>query len=641
MKHTSLTFLTTYLRPFWQRVILLTGLLLVGIALQLFAPQVIRRFLDAAQAGETTRVLVTMGLVYLLVVVAQKALTLVNTYLSADLGWAATNRLRGDLAGHTMRLDMGFHKMRTPGEIIERIDGDVGNLAEYFSDLIVHVFSNTLLLVGVLFFMFREDWRFGVIGLVYALVTAVFLTLIQKPNVTLWGDISRAAADLFGYLEERFGGAEDIRANGGEAYVMQGLYPKMARLARKHVQVDLFGGFTFATSTMFYVLTLVVTLALAGALYLRGEMTIGAVFLMTFYIGLMEGPIKYIRRQMGNLQRAIASISRINEFFQLEPEVKDWASTGSASTGSASASAGWVTERVEVTEPVEVLVLPQQAPSVQFANVSFAYKDQFSLSPTLSQGEREPVLSPFGGGSGWGEGSNLVLDDVSFTLEPGKVLGVLGRTGSGKTTLTRLLFRLYDVDAGQILLDGVDVRTVRLRDLRRQVGMVTQEVQLFEATVRDNLTLFRRYDPERPPISDAAIVDAIDTLGLSGWLRALPNGLDTMLKTGGQGLSAGEAQLLAFTRLFLRDPRLVILDEASSRLDPATEQLLERAIDRLLQDRTGIIIAHRLQTVQRADEILILENGRSLEFGPRLVLANDPHSRFYHLLQTGLEAVLA
>ena len=232
------------------------------------------------------------------------------------------------------------------------------------------------------------------------------------------------------------------------------------------------------------------------------------------------------------------------------------------------------------------------------------------------------------------------MDDVGFTLEAGKVLGVLGRTGSGKTTLTRLIFRLYDVDTGRILLDGIDVRDVSLRDLRQHVGMVTQDVQLFEATVRDNLTLFRSYDPTRLSINDTDIVDAIDTLGLSDWFYALPDGLDTMLKTGGQGLSAGEAQLLAFTRMFLRDPQLVILDEASSRLDPATEQLLERAIDRLLQDRTGIIIAHRLQTVQRADDILILENGRSVENGARLELANDPNSRFAHLLQTGLQEVL-
>jgi ATP-binding cassette subfamily B protein len=246
---------------------------------------------------------------------------------------------------------------------------------------------------------------------------------------------------------------------------------------------------------------------------------------------------------------------------------------------------------------------------------------------------------------------------------------VLGRTGSGKTTLTRLLFRLYDVDAGAIRLHNgeskmndhrpqttvsplavvcglssviqTDIRDIPLSELRRHVGMVTQDVQLFAASVRDNLTLFANYDPAQPPIDDGRIVDALETLGLGDWLRGLPAGLDTVLEGGGKGLSAGEAQLLAFTRVFLRDPRLVVLDEASSRLDPGTERLLERAIDRLLAGRTGIVIAHRLRTVMRADDILILENGRVVEFGPRLTLAADPGSRFYRLLQTGLEEVLA
>ena len=236
--------------------------------------------------------------------------------------------------------------------------------------------------------------------------------------------------------------------------------------------------------------------------------------------------------------------------------------------------------------------------------------------------------------------SQNVLSEISFNLQPDKILGLLGRTGSGKTTLTRLLFRLYDVDVGTITLDGTDIRDVGLSDLRQHIGMVTQEVQLFEATIRDNLTLFRNYDPDSKTISDAQIIEAIKTLGLEAWFNELPDGLDTMLKSGGQGLSAGEAQLLAFTRVFLRNPRLIILDEASSRLDPATEQLLERAIDRLLYGRTAIIIAHRLGTVQRADDILILENGRIAEHGERIVLANNPQSRFYGLLQTGLEEVL-
>jgi ABC-type multidrug transport system fused ATPase/permease subunit len=230
-----------------------------------------------------------------------------------------------------------------------------------------------------------------------------------------------------------------------------------------------------------------------------------------------------------------------------------------------------------------------------------------------------------------------VLRDITFDLPPGRVLGLLGRTGSGKTTLIRLLLRLYDPDAGAVRLGdeaAVDIRHVTLHELRGRVGVVTQEIQLFNASIRDNLTFF---DDE---ITDARIRAVLDDLGLTPWLASLPEGLETVLEADGGGLSAGEAQLLAFTRIFLRDPGLVILDEATSRLDPATEALIERAVDRLVADRTAVVIAHRLGTVQRADEILILEDGRILEKGRRTALAADPTSHFAHLLRTGLDEVM-
>jgi len=230
--------------------------------------------------------------------------------------------------------------------------------------------------------------------------------------------------------------------------------------------------------------------------------------------------------------------------------------------------------------------------------------------------------------------SEPVIRDLDFRLEAGQVLGLLGRTGSGKTTLTRLLFRLYDPQSGAIALGGVNLKETSLQELRRRVGIVTQEVQLFHATIRENLTLFDETIP------DARILEAIEVLGLGPWLAGLPEGLDTVL-SGSGGLSAGEAQLLAFTRAFLHDPGLVILDEASSRLDPATEQLIERAVDRLLTNRTGIIIAHRLHTVHRADAILILESGERVEYGKRETLLRDPESRFARLMQAGMEEMLA
>jgi ATP-binding cassette subfamily B protein len=285
------------------------------------------------------------------------------------------------------------------------------------------------------------------------------------------------------------------------------------------------------------------------------------------------------------LQRATASINRITELRQEQPTILDGAGVD----------------------------FPEGALAVEFDQVSFHYED---------------------------DADTHVLNALSFNLKPGMVLGLLGRTGSGKSTLTKLLFRFYDPTVGAIRLGNgqgqmFDIRQARQVELRQHIGMVTQEVQLFQATVRQNLTLFD------DTVSDGRIMQVVEDVGLNEWLVALPYGLDTSLEAGGGSLSAGEAQLLAFARVFLADPGLVILDEASSRLDPATEQRMEKAINKLLTNRTGIIIAHRLDTVQRADEIMILDNGQIAEHGPCPELASNPQSRFYSLLQTGLEEAMA
>ena len=201
--------------------------------------------------------------------------------------------------------------------------------------------------------------------------------------------------------------------------------------------------------------------------------------------------------------------------------------------------------------------------------------------------------------------------------------------------MTRLLFRLYDPDEGRILIGGEDIRVARLTDLRDRVGLVPQDVRLFHGTVRDNLTFFHRSVP------DAHLLEVLGEMSLTRWYDSLPEGLDTMLQPDGGGLSSGEAQMLAFARVFLKDPGFVILDEATSRLDPSTEASIKRAIDRLVRGRTVLIIAHHLATIQRCDDIVILENGRLVEAGERKMLASDPTTRFHRLLQTGLEEVLS
>jgi ATP-binding cassette subfamily B protein len=321
------------------------------------------------------------------------------------------------------------------------------------------------------------------------------------------------------------------------------------------------------------------TATLAGYyLFRSGAITLGTAYLFVHYTNMLGRPIRDLTRQVETLQQIGASTSRLADLRAIESKTVDGPGAD----------------------------IPNGPLSLTFDNVSFAYTRD------------EPVLQ-----------------DLSFELEPGMVLGLLGRTGSGKTTLARLVFRLYDPLAGRIALGGVDVRQPGLKALRERVALVTQDVQLFRASVRDNLTFFDRR------ISDGRIREVIEELELADWYASLPEGLDTELESGGRGLSAGEGQLLAFTRVFLRDPGLVILDEASSRLDPATERRIERAVDKLLRNRTAIIIAHRLGTVQRADEIMILEDGRVAEYGSREWLAATSTSRFSHLLRTGLEEVLA
>ena len=359
----------------------------------------------------------------------------------------------------------------------------------------------------------------------------------------------------------------------------------------------------FSITNFLYIVGYGLGLAIGAYLYTRGSVTIGTAFVMVYYIGMLAAPLDEIRDQAKELQQATGSVGRIAELFQLQPRV------------SAGAEAK----------------LPAGALSVAFEDMSFAYDDESvnseSANSESANGESRTTYHA-------ARSTQHVSRHISLTLAPTRVLGVLGRTGSGKTTLTRLLFRLYDPTAGLIRLGGADLRDIGFDDLRGRVGLVTQDVQLFGASVRDNITLFD------PRVTDDQISSALAKLDLGEWVQAL-GGLDAELAAGGGGMSAGEAQLLAFTRLLLRDPGLVILDEAASRLDPITEARLERAIDRLLAGRTAIVIAHRLHTVSRADDILILEEGRVVEFGPRRQLADDPASRFHSLLQTGLEEALA
>lgn len=576
--------LARYLKPQRGLVLLLSLLIIGGIALQLANPQLVRRFLDGVETGQELGELVQTALLFIAIALLAQALMLAATYVGEGLAWTATNELRADLALHCLKLDMTFHKAHKPGELIERVDGDVNQLATFFSQLLIQLVSNILLISGVVILLWLVDWRVGATITLLALLGMVALYAINTRLVPHWQRVRQVDSQFFGYLEEWLNGTEVIRSNGAAPYILGRLYRLFRQRWRSMQSAMRFNLGVMIIPIVVPTFAYIAAYLWGSALFRGGLLTIGTVYLIFYYIDVIKNPLWIIQRQVQDLQKASASINRITQLFAQQPTLFDG-----------------------LPEP-----LPQGALAVQFDDVSFYYAD-------------DPGAD--------------VLTDLSFTLEAGQILGLLGRTGSGKTTMTRLLFRFYDPTSGRIRLgdDGgefTDIRDVTQAELRQRIGLVTQEVQLFHASVRDNLTLFDE------SIDDGQIVTALGELGLTPWLESLPEGLETRLEAG-DSLSAGEAQLLALARVFLADPGLVILDEASSRLDPVTEVMLNVAVGKLIRGRTAVIIAHRLATVQRAGEIMILSGGRIVEHGPRMALSTDPNSQFSALLRAGLEEVLA
>jgi ATP-binding cassette, subfamily B, bacterial len=551
---------------------LLALLVLLNIALQIIGPQLVRSFLDTARAGGKFD---TIALLFLAATLGELLFSTLATAQSTRLAWNTTNALRLDLVKHLLSLDLRFFGNRSPGELIERVDGDVSALASFFSSFVVKVVANILLLIGILLVLFREDWRLGLVFSLFAIAVLTIFQLVRQRAIVVFKAQREAKAQYTGFLGEHLAATEDLRANGATGYSFLGENQHFRILLPISLRAGKMGISLWVASILCFSVGTALTFALCSWLYRDGAITLGTAYLIFSYVALLEHPIEELRRELEQLQRAEASVARVFELFGQQSSLDNSGQT----------------------------ILPQRALTLAFRQLSFAYSDD----------------------------SAAVLHNISLNLAPGQVLGVIGRTGSGKSTLAKLLLRFYDPQQGVIELDGHNLRDLPLAHLRERVAIVTQEVQLFHATVRDNLRFFDE------KIDDRQLLQAIDTIGLAAWLAKLPQGLDSLIEP--DGISAGEAQLLAFARIFLRDPGLIILDEATSRLDPATETQLELALDQLLKNRSAVIIAHRLSTLERANQLLLLEAGRVIEHGSRLTLAANPDSHYSMLKNSALAAV--
>ncbi len=560
------------LRPNRGRWIGLGALVGLTSALTLAGPVVIRRIVDDADDGTTTAHIVSLALVFLVIAVLTQAASVAVAWFATVAAWRTTNDLRLDMTRHVLTLDHEFHRTHTPGELIQRVDGDVSSVSDFLGQVVPRALGAAFLVVGMNLVLVVVDWRLA-IGMTVFLIAALGVVVATRHKAVdeAAGEMGEYAT-LYGGIEERLTATEDLRANGATAYALERFVLESGAALRSSVERER------AFLSMWWAVQgsvtagSVLSLAVSAVLVQRGTISLGTAFLLFQYVLAVSRPLEDVVHQLETVQKANGAMRRVAALMAVEPAVVD---------------------RGTVSPPPGPL-------AISVRGVAFDYGDD-----------------------------QAVLRDVDLEIAPGRSVGVIGRTGSGKTTFSRLVLRLTEATSGEVLLSGVPIADIPMAELRRRVALIPQEVELFSGSIRDNVTLFD------PAPTDAEVVDALEAVGL-GALAA--SGIDRQLGAAGEGLSAGESQLLALARVWLRRPDLIVLDEATARVDPETEARIDAAVALLMQGRTTLVIAHRLSTLRTVDEIVVFDGGRVLEHDDRATLLADDASRFSQLMELALEA---
>ena len=558
--------------------------LLVGQAIAVLRREPTLGWLDGMAVPEALRLLV---LLLLGAVMLRLGLQGIQTFNVQAVGQRLTARIRDDLFAHAMALSLRFHDRTPVGKLLTRLTSDVDALAEVFGSGAVGVLADLVTLLVIAVTMISIEWRLGLLLLVSQVPVVLGILWLQgrfrKANYRVREELSQLNADL----QENLQGLEVVQMFRREA-TNSARFSQVTAAYREAVNGTILFDSAISAFIEWVALSAVaVVLALGGWMVLGSAMGLGTLTTFILYSQRLFDPLRQLAERFTQIQGGLTAVERIGELLEQPIEIADLpASERSAAaiqSGSKRASAG----------------------EVIFDNVSFAYR------------EDDPILT-----------------DLSFRIAPGEHVALVGPTGSGKTTVIRLLCRLYEPQRGRILLDGIDIRQLPIPTLRQRLGVVLQDTFLFSGNVADNL----RLDAQ---ISSEALHQICAELGLEPLLRRLPDGLATELRERGGNLSSGERQLLSVARVAIRDPSVLVMDEATAFMDPSTEATLQRDLSRLLQQRTAIVIAHRLATVEAADRILVLRKGHLIEQGSHseLRLAGGVYAQLADLQERGLAAL--
>jgi ATP-binding cassette subfamily B protein len=569
-----------YLRPYqWQVYVALAAIILKAGA-DVLGPYLTKVAIDKYLSNHaapsrldrylSTQPLVGIGQIALIFLVLQLlsfAFEYAQTYLMQWVGQKAMFDLRAELFRHLQRLHIGFFDKNPVGRLVTRVTSDVDALNEMFTSGVVSIVEDLFVLSGIMYVMLRMSWKVALI--VFAVLPIIFwATMIFRRLVRdAYRKIRVAIARINAYLQEHLTGIVVLQLFNRE----RKSYEKFEIINRTHM--DAFKDAIIAHAVYYPVVEFLSATAIASAIWfgggrvVRGTVTVGILVAFIQYAQRFFRPIQDLSEKYNIVQSAMAACERIFKLLDTPVEIQD------------------------IADP-KAAVGPGR---IEFENVWFAYRH-------IPTSKDAPT-------SGTGEDWDWVLRDVSFVLEPGETVAVVGHTGAGKTTLISLLLRFYDVQQGAIKIDGVDIREMALADLRRRFGVVLQDPFLFTGTIGENIRLGTEW------ITDEQMIEAAEEVNVAEFIRSQPAGFEQGVHERGSTLSTGQKQLISFARALAHNPKILILDEATSSVDTETEFRVRAALTRLVEGRTSLIIAHRLSTIQRADKIIVMHKGKVREMG--------------------------
>jgi len=587
-----------FARPYRMWIVAFVALILFEAVLGAATPLVYREIIDVGIAERRTGLVVALGFVLAGLAVVSAVASLVQRWFSARIGEGLIFDLRTSVFDHVQRQPVAFFTRTQTGSLVSRLNNDVIGAQQAFTSTLSNVVGNLATLVATLVAMLVLSWQITLLAL-------VLLPLFLLPARALGPKLSAITRERY-QVDAAMGQTMTERFNVSGALLVK-LFGRpedeSATFARRAGRVRDIGVTTAMYSRVVLIaLTLVAGLAtalvygLGGVMVIEGGLAIGTLVALTAYLNRLYGPLTALSNVQVDVMTTLVSFERVFEVLDLEPAI---------------------------TEAEDAKPLPDGPTSLEFDHVSFRYPSAAEVSLASLESVDADRLSS--------EPGELLLRDVSFRVEPGQMVALVGPSGAGKTTIARLVPRLYDVTDGAVRLAGVDVRDATLESVRSRVGVVSQDAHLFHDTLRANL----RY--ARPDATDDELLEVLRAAHILELVERLPDGLDTVVGDRGHRLSGGEKQRLAIARLLLKDPAVVVLDEATAHLDSESEAAVQAALADALEGRTSLVIAHRLATVRDADQILVVDRGRIVERGTHaeLLAAGGLYSELVRTQQLG------